>query len=303
MTTNDVAPDINGMIREALAGGISEAVDVLVMPPDPAAVKEQRKAEPASIWREVDSATEINRILNDPAVFPFIRIPDQQPFDLSRHVVDPAFVFLRAVGGVMIFVPDAEPGSGMYEVHYNFLEGYRGAYALKAIRAGFDWMFAHTPVVMLWGRIPANNRAALIMAHAVHAQTWFERKCAWLTDGGAEDLRFYLLSIHDWMCRSAALPKKGRWFNGRLEEEYARVGVPHYPQDDDPARDRMLGVAVEMFCGGQPVKGVILYNRWARAAGYGMLGLVSEIPLVVDIGRALLHFRNNNFKIIKVKDA
>ena len=84
------------------------------------------------IWRELESATEINRILNDPSVFPDISIPDQKPFDVTPLIGDPRFCFIRAEGGVIAFSPDAEFGSGIYEFHTNFLEGYRGKYAIDA---------------------------------------------------------------------------------------------------------------------------------------------------------------------------
>ena len=35
------------------------------------------------VWRETESATEINRILNDPSVFPLISLPDQELFDAT----------------------------------------------------------------------------------------------------------------------------------------------------------------------------------------------------------------------------
>lgn len=256
------------------------------------------------IHRETESPTEINRILNDPSVFPNISIPDQKPFDVTPLVTDPRNVFLMAEGGCIIFTPDIEPGSGIYEVHTNFLEGYRGEHAIEASLEAYRWMFTHTNCMMLQTRIPAFNKAAEAFCRSVGAWLWFERKECWPTERGNVDCKFYALPILDWMRKhSGPLIESGKVFHKRLEEEYARLNFMHEPHPDEKSHDLAAGACAEMIYGGEPEKACILYNRWARIAGYQQINLISRNPLVIDIGEALLHVTGNNFKVLKCRQA
>lgn len=254
------------------------------------------------VWRETESATEINRILNDPAVFESISIPDQKPFDVKPLLNDPRFVFLRTEGGVIAFTPDDEPGSGIYEVHTNFLDGYRGEYAIKASLEAYRWMFTHTNCMMLQTRVPAFNKAAEAFCRSVGAWLWFERHEVWPTLKGNVDLKFYAMSIHDWMRKhSEPLIESGRAFHARLEEEYARHDFAHEAHPQEASHDLAVGACAEMMYGGEPEKALILYNRWARVAGYRQLNLISRNPLVVDIGESILHVADGSFKVIQCR--
>ena len=256
------------------------------------------------IFRETGSATEINRILNDPSVFPDISIPDQKPFDVGPLVADPRFVFLRMEGGVVIFTPDSEPASGLYEVHTNFLDDYRGQYAFDASLAAYRWMFTHTNCVMLHTRVPAFNKAAEAFCRSVGAWLWFVRHEIWPSKHGNVDLKFYAMSIHDWMRKhSEPLVESGKTFHARLEQEYERNGFAHEPHRDDRSHELAVGACAEMIYGGEPEKAILLYNLWARVAGYQQLQLISKNPLVVDIGESILHVlpAEQAFKVIQCR--
>lgn len=260
--------------------------------------------KPSGVWREMESPTEINRILNDPSVFPDISIPDQKPFDVTPLIADPRFVFLRGEGGVVIFSPDDEPGSAIYEVHTNFLEDYRGKYALETSLEAYRWMFTHTNCMMLHTRVPAFNKAADAFCRHVGAWLWFERQEVWPTKNGNVDCKFYAMGIHDWMRKYPdPLAESGRAFHARLEEEYERHKFVHDPHRDENSHDVAVGLCTEMIYGGQPEKAIILYNRWARVAGYRQVGLVSREPLVIDIGEAILHVIGNTFKVLQCRPA
>jgi hypothetical protein len=73
----------------------------------------------------------------------------------------------------------------------------------------------------------------------------------------------------------------------------------NHPQDD--AHDRYVGACVETIYGGQPEKAVILYNRWARFAGYQPIALVSKSPLLIDIGTAILQVINESFQVVQCR--
>lgn len=264
-----------------------------------------RPAAPV-IRRETESATEINRILNDPSVFPDISIPDQKPFDAAPLLADPRNVFLMAEGGFIAFIPDIEPGSGIYEVHTNFLEGYRGDYAIKASLEAYRWMFTHTNCMMLQTRVPAFNKAAEAFCRSVGAWLWFERSEIWPTSQGNVDCRFYALALLDWMRKHPEpLIESGRAFHKRLEEEYARHSFAHEPHPDEDSHDLAVGACAEMIYGGEPEKACIVYNRWARIAGYLQINMISKNPLVIDIGEAMIHVlpAEQIFKVIQVRPA
>lgn len=278
-----------------------------IAPPVPAVAKlNGRDPSPMSpqplIWREMEQAAEINRILNDADVFPFITMPHQAALDVSDAVTNPNFVFLRCDGGVIIFVPDPEPASGIYEAHINFLANRRGHYAVMVVRAALDYIFTRTNAVFLFTRVPANNLPALGMVRAIHGSPWFCRAKAWPGPDGRHDLGFYSLTLHDWLRHSATFPRAGRWFHRHLETEFERLGVPHDGHGDDDGHDRAVGAAVEMIRGGQYIKALIVYNRWARAAGFAQIRLVSEVPLVIDTDDALLRVSGDTFRMIKAKE-
>lgn len=254
------------------------------------------------VWREMESATEINRILNDPAVFSLISLPDQKAFDASEMVQDPRFVFLRTEGGVILFSPDPEPTSAMYEVHTNFLEDHRGKHAIEASLESYRWMFTHTPCMMLVTRVPKINPAAEAFCRTVGASLWFERKAAWPTKDGPVDVKYYSLSLLEWARKHPApLIESGQAFHARLEEEYARMGFAHEQHADEDSHDLAAGLCAEMIYGGEPEKAVIIYNRWARLAGYRQIDLRARNPLVIDIGEALLHVTGQTFKVIQCR--
>lgn len=256
------------------------------------------------VWRESESATEINRILNHPDVFPFISLPDQQPFDATELVRDPRFVFLMAEGGVIMFAPDPEPTSGMYEVHTNFLEDSRGKHARAASLESYRWMFTHTNCVLLVTGVPKFNLAAEAFCRTVGASLWFERARKWPTKDGLVDVRFYSLSLMDWMRKHPApLIEAGQAFHKRLEEEYARIGFVHEAHQDEDSHDLAAGLCAEMMYGGQPEKAAIIYNRWARVAGYRQINIVSQNPLVVDIGESILHVTGKTFRVLQCRSA
>lgn len=164
-------------------------------------------------------------------------------------------------------------------------------------------MFTRTDCMSIVTRIPAFNRPAAMAARSVGFVPRFERKAAWPTkDGGSADLRFYELTYADWHAGARdALVLSGVAFHRRLESEMERHGSPEKPHPDEECHDHYVGVCAEMVYGGQPEKGVVLYNRWARWSGYGQIALIARTPLVIDIGTALLLIEDRTFKVLKCR--
>ncbi len=246
-------------------------------------------------------APEINRILNDPGVFPSITVPGLEAFDVSEQVENPNNYFLCVKGGCVIFTPDF-PGSGLYEVHTNFLPGHRGLHALKTALATYRWMFTRTDCMMLQTRVPAFNKAAERFCKLVGASLWFERKAVWPTESGPVDMKFFVLSYMDWSKKhSKPLIESGRLFHERLLSECERLGSPKQGHLDEDCHDLHVGACAEMIYGRQPEKAVILYNRWARLAGYGEIALLRRDPVALDIGDAVLVVQDQTFKVVKCR--
>jgi hypothetical protein len=222
---------------------------------------------------------------------------------LTEHVANPANVLMMAEGGAILFFQDFEPG--IYNVHTAFLEDYRGAHAVACSREAYRFMFTHTNCWLLQTQVPAFNKAAALAANAVGFTRVFERKDAWPLEKGMCDLAFYEMSLEAWMRNAAPeLIASGKAFHVALDAERERLGrkdaVKHADED---CHDLRAGACLEMVYGGQPEKAVMLYNRWARFAGYGQIDLVNHAPLVIDIGDAVLIVNDKSFKVIKCRSA
>ena len=247
------------------------------------------------IRREFD-ATRINTVVNDPSVHPWVCLPGQGVLDLSPVVGDPRNVLLMADRGGLLFVQH-EPG--VYEVHTQFVKEVRGRAVVEATRAAVHWMFTKTDCMEVLTKVPQGNVAAEALTRLVGGVLDFERSNAWPSDKGQRAVKFYGLRYADWVRSARALEERGHWFHERLESEKARLGSAAVIHDDDPAHDRHVGAAVEMILSGQVAKAIVLYNRWARFAGYAELRVVSASPVIIDIQEALIAVNGDNFEVIK----
>lgn len=243
-------------------------------------------------------AGDINPILNNPEVLPAITLPGIDHLDVTEQVSDPRNVLLMAEGGGILFCQH-EPG--IYELHTNFLPGYRGRYVLRTSIAAYRWMFTCTDAMVLLTRVPAFNKGADLFARIAGFTCEFERTACWPTLEGACDMRFFALRYDDWVRKTPDLADSGRAFHDRFEQERARLGHTE-PRNhpDDEAHELHAGACAEMLYGGQPEKAVALYNRWARFSGYGTIALIGRNPLVIDIGDGLLFVRDGTFTVLKV---
>jgi hypothetical protein len=252
-------------------------------------------------------AGDINPILNDPAVFPLVSLPGMEAIDVAPQIADPRNVLLVAPGAGLIFF-QTEPC--YYEVHTNFLKPNRaaqsangaGPYIRNVCLDAYRWMFTHTDCLEIVTRIPAHNRAASVFAPLVGWTKEFERHGVWPTlEHGHVDMAFFSLRYDDWVRKTPGLMESGRWFHQRMAAECARLGHSEERHAEEDCHDLHVGACVETIFGGQLDKAIILYNKWARFAGYGLIALVSKSPLLIDIGDALLHLADNDFKVVKCR--
>lgn len=241
-------------------------------------------------------AAGINAVINHPVVFPLVSVPGIDRIDVSAIVADPRNVLLMADGGGVLFIADIEPG--IYEVHTNFLPEKRGVNAIRSSLAAYRWMFTHTDCMTLQTKVPAFNKPAEQFCRVVGAIRDFDRKAVWPAKDGPVDLSFWSMRYDDWVRQTPELKKSGQRFHVRLIVEKLRHGYAEPPHADEDCHDLHVGACVEMIYGGQPEKAVILYNRWARFAGYQPIALISRAPIVIDIGEALLQITGDTFKVV-----
>jgi len=195
---------------------------------------------------------------------------------------------------------------GIYEVHTAFLKperGNKGSHIQDVCLNAYRWMFTRTDCMVLQTRIPAFNRAAIIFAPLLGWRLEFERKSVWPTNDGMVDMSFFSLRYEEWVKKDERLVEIGRDFHQTLDQERARHSVQSVGHPEEECHDRYVGACTAMIYGGQPEKGVVLYNRWARFSGYGQIALISKDPLMIDIGDALIHVADKSFKAIRFNTA
>lgn len=225
----------------------------------------------------------LDAILNHPEVFQWVAKPEHNTL-CSKEIVENGSNYLllnEDKSGALLFVFQ-EPC--VYEVHTQFLPGARGSAAFKFTCEALDWMFLRTDVMEILTVVPEGNKAADSLARIVGGQLDFSREAAWtMHNGDVVNSNYYGLRYADWIRRAGHLESVGAAFHDKLEGM-----VPQAAHDDDSAHDRHVGAAFEMIRYGQAAKAVLLYNRWARFAGYATISIVSANPLIIDIQSALL---------------
>jgi len=251
----------------------------------------------SKIERHFD-AKRLNLIVNDPAVYPWVRGYAKGPLDLSDVAANRDNIVLVGEQGALVFQM-LQPG--LYEVHSQCLEAGRGRWMLRFVRACLHYMFTRTTAVELLTKTPKGNLAALTLARTIKGAFEFTAKGAWIIDRHPVDCDIYGLTLQSWARTAPGLVERGQWFHARLDAEYKRRGHVDPPHDDDDDHDRFAGLCCEMFLGGQVDKGLLFYHRAAAMAGYGPITITSREPLTLDIGTALIIVRDNDFWVPVVR--
>jgi hypothetical protein len=103
----------------------------------------------------------LNRIINDPSVFPFVSYGQKFPMDAALLLEDRRNVFLANESGGFLFLFRQE---GIYEVHTLFLPDGRGAAALSSAKEAAAFAFAVMRAQLLVTFVEENNRATRLFA-------------------------------------------------------------------------------------------------------------------------------------------
>jgi hypothetical protein len=223
-------------------------------------------------------------------------LEEKDPFGNFKNIA------LMADRGCILFF-QLEPG--FYEVHTNFIrlqKAERGPHAiLDACRAAARWMFTKTDCMVLQTKVPSFNRVARLAVPRTGFELQFERKNIYPHKDDLCDVSFWTLTFDRWLKVADDIAETGKEFHRRLEREFSRHGQTHVQHADEEIHDRAVGACVEMIFGGQPIKGVILYNRWARFAGFHPVEFIANNAadvLLFDIGDAVLQLGDSDFKAI-----
>lgn len=226
----------------------------------------------------------LNEVANHPDVRPWIG--GEKPIDLADLAKDPRNFLLEAQHGGWIFARH-EPGT--YELHTLFLPQGRGKACLQAWRAAERWIWSSTDAREIVTRVPRHNAGAAFAARLCGFKERFTRERAFKTPAGElEAVSYQARAIDDWWPRDAAALEAGVVFHAQLEvaKVLADSGLGDHPEDQ--AHDRAAGAACLMMAAGNPRKAAWFYNRWAALAGYAPITLLSEAPLVVDVGAGVV---------------
>lgn len=254
----------------------------------------QLHADLGMIERQTD-AHNLNRVANDPSVYPWVKGHAVGRLDLSPIVANPANVLLMGEHGGVLF---AQHQPGYYEAHTQVMPAGRGAWTLRMVRAALHWMFTRTDAIEIVTKVPQGNAAALGLVRAIHGVYEFTSPHGWVYQNDPVPAAVYALRLQDWVKRAPGLVERGAWFHHKLEAELTQLGKTEDVHEDDPTHDRYVGAACEMMMGGQPQKAAIFYNRWAVMAGYAPIQLMSISPLTVNIRSAIICVRGDDFWVM-----
>lgn len=250
-------------------------------------------------------ADRINRVVNDPSVFPDVALAGQESLDLTPVVKNLANIVLMCdEGGIVAHWQ--EPG--LFEIHTQFTERYRGISTVKTVREMLSWLFIHSEAVELLTKIPRNNERALGLVRAIGGKFEFGRDAAHVgISGEVVGVDYYSLRLDDWKYSAWASPglmAAGHAFHQQLGEKKRAMLHVAEEHPEDAAHDINVGATVEMIWAGQIDKALTLYNRWARFAGYAEVRLLSRFPLLIDIADSVLHIdrEKREFEVLEIRE-
>lgn len=256
--------------------------------------------------RRTQDAGELCQLLSHPAIAPTALMGLERPLEereLVGFLEDTRNVALVLVDGIVakgaILFHYQEPA--VYEVHTMAQPDVRGRQYVQFVRDALGIMFRCSDAMELYTKVPESNKGALGLVRLIYGRKQFELADGWQR----QKCSYYALSFWDWLWSplGAQCEKRGHWFHEKLEEQFSSQAREHSKHMDNPAHDRMVGAAVEMIFQGIIVKGLMLYNRWARVAGYSQATVLLAQPLVVNIGDALLQVdvQHKDFQLLETR--
>jgi hypothetical protein len=152
-------------------------------------------------------------------------------------------------------------GGGLYEAHTLFLPGCKDTRS-KGMQV-LHYMFCAGDCREIVTRIPCDLTTARGFATSLGFVLRGRRAEVFPRAKGSVDVEWLGMTIGEFIAVDPHLPKIGEGFHKRLHDE--GIGTNHA---DDEWHDRYVGYAISCGTLGQRDKGVEIYNRWARYAGF-----------------------------------
>lgn len=243
------------------------------------------------------NASFLNSVANDPEVRPWLG-HNVGTIDLTGIVVDPLNFTLETSDGGWVF---HNQGGGSYQLHTMFLERGRGATHFEVGKLGLRYMFAVTNCTEITTQIPISNRAAMFCARRFGFRERFRRDRAFIQpDGLLCGVSYQAMTIDDWASREEEAVPKGEDFHNQIESAKVKFAstLPDHPKDS--AHDHAVGITYMMIESGNHAKGVWYYNRWAALSGYAPCRVLTESPLLLDIGEGVwIEVRGGKFEVVR----
>lgn len=154
-----------------------------------------------------------------------------------------------------------------------------------------DWIFTNTTITRMYTKVAKSNPGARVLATKMGFQQWHDLG----VPIGGHYMEALALSLDRWAGVCSRAGERGAAFHTELTPKLEE-GADHV---DDETHDRFVGAALLIAEAGNPVKGLDLYNRWAKLAGYAPVDIVAVAPLVVHIGTALVGIQNGRMEVLK----
>lgn len=234
-------------------------------------------------------AGEVNRILNHPAVRPFVADETDGVLDISERVSNQNNVTLIGEYGAFVCI---KYDIGIYEVHTAILPDGRGRWAMDFARDGALYMFTATDCVEILTRVPMGHVAAKALTEAMGFRPLFTTPPECRFRGELVPCHIYTLSLQEWFARAHGMAEAGASFHRWLNEQVGE-GVPH---GDDPAHNRIVGVTLAMITGGQVLKGLAFYNRAAFVTRHQPIALLNGNPIQIKFDAGVLTLKDGGIR-------
>lgn len=240
-----------------------------------------------------------NRVFNDPSVRPWMG-RGVDPMDLTGAVRNPANICLLTdcgEGGYLL--ERAQPG--LYIAHTLALPAARGKPMLKLMEEGFAYLFLETDAVEVATFVPDSNLAADRWAVIAGFRETFRRE-SFFPYGDEEHLdggSFRSLKYEEWVLRHKPNRVAGEQFHDMIHAASPSLGT----HPDDPVHDAFVGATIRGVKAGNTQKAIVLFNRWAAQAMYQPATIISEHPVVIETGDAVLGMIDGEMRLLEVKVA
>ncbi len=238
----------------------------------------------------------LNAVCNHPDVRPFLY--GSGAIDLTPVIQNQNNLAIQGEHGGMLMVQMVK---GIWELHTQVLPDGRGPWALEMAQGCVDWLFSRTNAIEVFTRVPDGNVAAMALSRACGAR--LEEHVLQDLGAGQMKVSIYGGRIQDWIKVAPGMVQRGQLFHSKLRQKYADMGMSISTHTEDPWHDRHVGAAAGMIIGGQPIKGIMVFNRWAAMALAPPMRLVSLDPLVLDITDCRIEVIGDDFEVVPCPQA